>query len=1748
MTPPQKTLIAFATQWGTKFGGINCFNIDLVKAVAITFLDQVKLVCVVLEATSEQIEEALNDGIVLLALNRQHQEKFSPDLVDAVLRLLGKASIRLDPAETVWLGHDRITGAIALAAAKKFGGKSALIHHMSYAHYEPFEEDSASARVKENEQRALFIEADFVLAIGPLLRDALIDLIEKTNVSMLVPGLPNIQPRSEPRNFKAFLSGRLAVKIKQASLGLAAFGTAVNQCTKNSGLPSQLNLNQEPRMILRGVDFERVSDDAETQAELEIKKFVEGYANGAVNIQTLPFTTNRFELFKDLQSSSVAMMPSWHEGFGLVAWEAIAAGVPLILTKKSGAYHLINEVDDGIYTSTVTSIEVAGSYTAPYFQAQDLSTLTAALIQIAKEQAQHRSKALRLRERLLALYSWRHCASQLCSALNWEFDASQQSSTALIDVPSNFNKFPERDHDKNTRPVQQPQVNILQLCESFKRTSSIGRSWRRDIGGHQFDSPVVGKILEAVNNKVRSILVTGLPGAGKTCVMLSLQEQLEQRAQTCDDLLPIFIQSREFADTVTAQERQSQGLPDDWVESVALLAERTHVVVVIDSLDVLSIAREHRVLTYFLAQIDRLLLMPNVTIVTACRDFDRHYDRRIAQRTWDNEFACQPLDWTTEIAPLLFKHGIDTSVTDADTRELIRNPRELAMFVELAQQNGSFNVVTSQALAQRYLSMIVQADADLGDAAMQAIEALAAEMLNRRSLAVPHQRFTSSPNMQRALLSHKVLHETQGGLLSFGHQTLLDVLVISGALRQGVTLNAFIQGLPPVPFVRPSIRSFVAQLASGDRREFRRQLRTVLTGTHAFHVRRLVAECLAEQIPQDEDWPLIRDLRNQHLDVFQVIYTRAVRLEWHYFWMKNLVPLLKDARDSNGLITHVHITSQWKDDDANGIFSFWIDVLAIDWLDKRQIAWQLEIALSGIKENQSALIAPLVLALLDLPRQTHSSIGRVLAQCIKVGAVDDAVLWRYVAGEVSDDDILSYRFDNKLHCQPHEFGNSHDKFFANQMRQSTTLLDLAVNAIERWSFLKASRYGETTKVYWSGFLDETSFDGPQKQNDYQFLDSERILMNAVELAVVHHANTQSEWWQINRQRLCFNAEGALRYFAILACRSDPTANLDVISPMLCNKELLESDLSYELGTLMQIVFLQFNSTTQDSIQASILATYQEVATDSKYREWILRKQAQLILPIPRYLRSKEAQAVMDECEKITWPLVRLTNTGMRGGMITAPFSYEVFLDSSDVSVLQLLKHYNGYARNSFDDFLMGGEGEVGTQLSEAASRNPIRFINLLSTMWEAIAGRFRDDIMDGVATYLAHRYGNLRANGDWKPNEKVDAITLAQKILDELEKHQSYWIHNYAASNAIQGCSHVIEHTHDAERLTSLAMAFSTLEEKSSISGDSVDLLTIGINMARGKAAESLMIVAEQLEQYSVSWPDVLSVALRLFASDKDPAVRAMLLRRLPYFQNHHPDLGWELFGLAMQVRVEGLWTIAEPCLYHAYLKKFELVSPWLTHLFSEGQEKDFETWGRISALAALANQLDFSVFLEKIKVVETANAWRGAASVWTHPDNMRQFREQCLEGLKAGLNVENQYAPVIARKFRSLFRETTPLISIPINLLKRCFALLEIEPESARGDIYGFDAWLNATSLQDPVTALEATEIYLRFVQRTKPYVYDHENNLTQLLTRLFAQAEEEEELDCGSMLQRVVAIQDTLLALGVNGVNEWLKIAERP
>ena len=418
------SLITFATQWGSKHGGINSFNTDFLEAFGIAYHNNAQVICIVASATNDEINKARNADVTLLSLPYPPQEKiFSKTQAQAGIDLLKQNGISFNSERTVWLGHDRITGAAAIEAAMIAGGRSAVIHHMSYGHYESFAEDSQTAYQKSREQQQLFEQADLVLAIGPLLCDAAQDLVNETQtVHMLIPGLEEkIEVRSTPKTFVAFLSGRLskdAARIKQGHLGIAAFAYAHKKACENN-MPD--SLCKQPKLMLRGVDFEaEVTANPEANPEAEMKAFAEKIAERAINLQALPYTHDREELYDNISRASAVLMPSWHEGFGLTAWEAIAAGVPLIVSEQSGVYRLLEEKFPGNGTGCVYPVDVRGSSIEPFFRQEDLESVAKALEDIAHHPEKARQKAGALRNLLINEYTWSACAEQAAKSFSWE--------------------------------------------------------------------------------------------------------------------------------------------------------------------------------------------------------------------------------------------------------------------------------------------------------------------------------------------------------------------------------------------------------------------------------------------------------------------------------------------------------------------------------------------------------------------------------------------------------------------------------------------------------------------------------------------------------------------------------------------------------------------------------------------------------------------------------------------------------------------------------------------------------------------------------------------------------------------------------------------------------------------------------------------------------------------------------------------------------------------------------------------------------------------------------------------------------------------------------------------------------------------------------------------------------------------------------------------------------------------------------
>lgn len=146
------TLVSFATEWGSKFGGINSFNADFLTAFGAAYHHSAEIICVVAHAPEVQ-KEVTTEYVNVTALPYAPEARvFDSSIGEAAVDLLRNRHINFDPDKTIWLGHDLITGEAAVAAAKMAGGRSAVIHHMSYDAYETYAEDTESANTKTAKQ------------------------------------------------------------------------------------------------------------------------------------------------------------------------------------------------------------------------------------------------------------------------------------------------------------------------------------------------------------------------------------------------------------------------------------------------------------------------------------------------------------------------------------------------------------------------------------------------------------------------------------------------------------------------------------------------------------------------------------------------------------------------------------------------------------------------------------------------------------------------------------------------------------------------------------------------------------------------------------------------------------------------------------------------------------------------------------------------------------------------------------------------------------------------------------------------------------------------------------------------------------------------------------------------------------------------------------------------------------------------------------------------------------------------------------------------------------------------------------------------------------------------------------------------------------------------------------------------------------------------------------------------------------
>lgn len=1288
--------------------------------------------------------------------------------------------------------------------------------------------------------------------------------------------------------------------------------------------------------------------------------------------------------------------------------------------------------------------------------------------------------------------------------------------------------------------VHTPPRAEAELIQEFRTASSVGRVWRREIGAKRLSRRALDEVLDQIKTANKRILVTDGPGSGKTCLLLDLLDRLESEPTYA----VLFIQGRVYAEARTPEERTALGLPSDILNSVARMAEFRPVVVILDSLDVLSLAREHGVLDFFLGLLDQLSLIPHVTVVAACRNYDLKYDSRLANRDWGRVVTIGILDWQSEVIPLLKEWDVDPQSLPEALAQLLTNPRMFAIFEEVVRRGSIPTASTGQELTERYLETVVLKDRALGEPAMAHLERLGREMLASRRLSVPEIRAGIPAELLQPLLSNGVLMENGYRSLSFGHQTLLDVLAVSEAQRSGETLLDFIRNQPATPFVRPSIRSFFFYLRSIDQSGFRSQVRAVLDANDiAFHLKRLVVESLAEIEPEDDDWRLILHLFRNHQELFPNFYFATRLPTWYEFFRRYWWPVLCKDSDSTWGPNHARHMEVWLAAMPERILEDWLEILKLPWVVSERLASNLTFALHNFKAWNIPGLRNFLERLLEFPREKHDFLGNLIANWVKATDGGDDLLWDYIARDVTSDDVLKYHFDGRLRCAPDQFGNNHG-FLEERMKRSEFLLDSAITALEGWSLQKSGKR-DLANGFSEGFLRETSYGKTHSREDTHHIDAEHVLLRAIEAACLEHARANTSWWRGREARLRQSRDGALRYIALLAYTVNPAANLEGISAMLQDKGVLEYRWHYELRKLINASFHLLVEDIQSSVTSYLLNLHADYyLKDGAPVPWVITTRRDLLAAIPCYLRSPAANNFLeDACRQYGVPQQE-PHIEMSGGWVRSPFSYEKLVEISDEGILRILGHYKDEGRESWEyDNLIGGRSQVATQITEAASRFPDRFLSLLTNLYGRFDDGFREAILTGITNHLLYRYGNLSSSSPWSPVETPNGSTIADRLLYELNAHPIFWQCRREAAQALEACAHVVETQENAETISFLLVGMLNAGDPAPDRQNGQDLVGIAINSTRGNAAEAALILANRWTEAGRPLPELLAATLCRFARDEHPAVRTVLLRRLPILQYRLPELGWQVFNHATDGGNVETWLEAERCLYYAYHQHFDVVEPYLDVIYKVGA---YEPWGRISALACLSGHIPKQDFLDKLLVTKDSGAWKGAVQVFACNAGLEEHRNTCLEVLYWALERSPEPGVVTEVTHHQLFSLEPPISGLPSEFIRSFFAARTRANSEQYKSLFSFLKWLSAMAPNFPDEALEAMEIMLAGEHGPSTDLW-HLTDVS-ILNSLLQEAEEREQSDGGAFLNRVIAVQDALLRIGAHGFDQWLKDAERP
>ncbi|CAH1247174.1 MFHAS1 [Branchiostoma lanceolatum] len=335
------TVLLVSTEYGTSKGGISTIN----RQVARKFTDAgAEVYATVLEASEQDEKDAGQDGVNLIKpksagssakpslewLNVYHSVHF-PHIPSDVCCIVGHVDVTSRAARKI--KEERFPHA-----------KLAMFGHVAPEETEHYKSDEKALGVgrKEASIQEDIGKADVVFSVGARIHRHYDRFLRRNHVDHYI-----FLPEPSKVFSKANVSfAEESEKVRKPERSVLSVGRVRDvEMLKGHDLAAgamdkvaqRLDGQYTLRLRVRGID-ENDFKDSKRILEEKLK-------SGRVKPTLLPYGTQE-DIRRDMENCHLVLMPSRAEPFGLVGLEAIAAGVPVLISEHSGLAELIEELSE----------------------------------------------------------------------------------------------------------------------------------------------------------------------------------------------------------------------------------------------------------------------------------------------------------------------------------------------------------------------------------------------------------------------------------------------------------------------------------------------------------------------------------------------------------------------------------------------------------------------------------------------------------------------------------------------------------------------------------------------------------------------------------------------------------------------------------------------------------------------------------------------------------------------------------------------------------------------------------------------------------------------------------------------------------------------------------------------------------------------------------------------------------------------------------------------------------------------------------------------------------------------------------------------------------------------------------------------------------------------------------------------------------------------------------------------------------